>query len=187
MNHGEKPQMIGDHNLDNLGLSYATASYLKWPEASFKEMLLFPGLPHRLENCGIHRGILFLNDSKATAIASVIEAAHAVQNEKSQSGKIHMLLGGRDKNLPWENLSILKNSRFLFHFFGEFGEMAQKKSGLSGTLSQDLHSCLNQITSQLSQRDIVLLSPGGTSLDEFKGFEDRGNYFKRWVLSEFNH
>ena len=176
------PKIIGDHNLDNLAMVYAVADYLKWPEKSLKAILEFPGLAHRLENCGIHQEILFLNDSKATALDSVLEAAHSVVGNQ-----IHLLLGGRDKNLPWEDLSILKNSRFQFHFFGEFGESAQKKSGLPGSLSPTLKSCLAELKKILKPQDVVLLSPGGTSFDEFTGFEDRGNYFKKWVLSEFKN
>jgi len=34
--------------------------------------------------------------------------------------------------------------------------------------------------------DIVLLSPGGTSLDEFNNFEERGDFFKALVLADVN-
>lgn len=183
-----KPKMVGDHNLDNLAVSYAVAKKMNWPDKSFQAMLEFPGLSHRLENCGSFENILFLNDSKSTTIDSVLEAVNSIKNNSDFPGSIHLLLGGRDKNLPWEKLSELKNfSRFQFHFFGEYGTQARDKSNLKGNVYPTLASCLKDLKPLLKDQEIVLLSPGGTSLDEFKGFEDRGQFFKSWILSEFNH
>lgn len=183
-----RPSLVGDHNLDNLAMAYAVAEHLKWSANSRLAMLSFRGLSHRLENVGTFKEILFLNDSKSTTIDSVLEAVQSIKDENKFSGKIHLLLGGKDKNLPWENLSSLKeNDRFQFHFFGQYGKSAQEKTQLGGSLSARLGDCLNQLKNHLSAGDIVLLSPGGTSLDEFKSFGDRGDYFKNWVLSEFNN
>ena len=184
----EAPSLVGEHNLDNLAMAYAVADYYQWPPSSRKAMLHFKGLSHRLENVGNFKKILFLNDSKSTTIDSVMEAVNSIKDEKNFKGRIHLLLGGKDKNLPWENLSSLKElSRFQFHFFGQYGKSAQEKTQLPGSLSTRLFDCLTQLKPLLKSEDIVLLSPGGTSLDEFKSFEDRGNFFKNWVLSEFNH
>jgi UDP-N-acetylmuramoylalanine--D-glutamate ligase len=48
---------------------------------------------------------------------------------------------------------------------------------ICGTLQEAV-----QAAAQVSQPgDIVLLSPGGTSYDQFKDFEERGESFRRWV------
>lgn len=182
-----KPALVGLHNQDNLAMAFLVADKLHWPQASYEAMLSFPGLPHRLESLGRHKNILFLNDSKATTIDSVLQAVASIQSEFAGS-KIHLLLGGRDKNLPWQNLSTLGQSADLsFSFFGEFAAGAQAKSRLAGNSFQDLKSCLRDYRTWISHRDVVLFSPGGTSHDEFKNFEERGLYFKRWVLSEFQN
>lgn len=179
-------RLVGTHNRDNLSLAFATAKALHLPQKSLERMLQFQGLPHRMENCGVHQNVLFINDSKATSMDSVLQAYRSVMNECS--GQIHLLLGGRDKNLPWEKLRVLTNERrLLCSFFGEFGDQIKKKTQLPGSLSTSLQSCLDSLKPRLRSKDLVLLSPGGTSLDEFKNFEDRGNFFKSWVLSEFQN
>lgn len=178
--------LVGAHNRDNLSLAFAAGTALQLPKESFEKMSHFQGLPHRMENCGFHRGVLFINDSKATSIDSVLQAYHSVKT--SSSGQIHLLLGGRDKNLPWEKLQELTKERRLFcHFFGEFGSQIKEKSRLTGTVSQSLKVCLKTLPSLVLSGDLVLLSPGGTSLDEFKNFEERGEFFKSWVSSEFQN
>lgn len=182
-----KPLLVGSHNLDNLSLAFAVAKHFSWPDKSYQAMLQFPGLSHRLENCGSHQGILFLNDSKATTIESVLQAVQSVRQEY-QANKMHLLIGGKDKNLPWENLGKLKNAtNLVFTFFGEVAPVAQNKSQLPGKSYPTLAECLKSLKPQLASGDIVLLSPGGTSWDEFNNFEERGQFFKNWLLSEFQN
>lgn len=183
----EKPLLVGSHNLDNLALAFCVGTYLSWPKESFQAMLRFPGLSHRLENCGKHDDILFLNDSKATSIDSVLQAAQSVRQDNPNK-KVHLLLGGKDKNLPWEKLnSIADLKNFAFYFFGEVGPLAQNKSQLPGIQMGRLKDGLSLLKPNLSPGDIVLLSPGGTSLDEFKSFSERGEFFKTWILTEFHN
>lgn len=181
--HLEEARLIGDHNQDNLALAASLALAARWPEQAIERMKLFPGLPHRLENLGSVGGVRFINDSKATAISSVrIAAESAVKNLQSPGGKVHLLLGGRDKNLPWDELSqFLHRPDFQFYFFGECRELARQKSGLSGDLFQSLRGAVEAAKANAQVGDIVLLSPGGTSLDEFKSFEHRGDFFRSLI------
>jgi UDP-N-acetylmuramoylalanine--D-glutamate ligase len=173
---------VGAHNRDNLALAAQVAHYFRWPEAALQAMAQFHGLGHRLESCGRRRGALFVNDSKATAMDSVIQAVHSVLPEVPEGSHLHLLLGGKDKNLPWENLQILNSISALTPiFFGQCGELARTKSGLRGPYYRTLHLALESLPASLRSDDVVLLSPGGTSLDEFKGFEERGNFFKNFV------
>ncbi len=184
------PELIGLHNLDNLAVAFKVASLLGWDKKANEEMLSFRGLPHRMENLGWSSSsdgnkILFINDSKGTTMDSVIEAVRSIQDQVV--GDLHILLGGKDKNLPWEQLSQLKSSKFIFHFFGQCASVVETKSGLTGNNYSTLKACLDSLPKLLKNNDVVLLSPGGTSLDEFKNFEDRGNFFKNWVLAKFHH
>lgn len=109
-------------------------------------------------------------------------------------GPLILLLGGRDKNLPWEDLSKLIHQR-VDHvvIFGEAAEKIQAAIGprIPGSRPFSLtrvEKCQEAVltASRLAQPGFVILfSPGGTSYDEFKDFEERGERFKQWV-NEFS-
>ena len=180
--HLPSAKLIGSHNQDNLALAVAVAMQAGWPEASIEAMKDFRGLSHRLEYVADVRGIRFINDSKATAMDSVVIAVEAAASHRAESGKLFVLLGGRDKNLPWEKLETLQTTpNCEFVFFGECREIAQAKSKLPGHSFATLHLAMPYCLNAIRSSDTLLLSPGGTSLDEFKSFEDRGDYFKNCV------
>lgn len=185
--HLEKAQLIGQHNQDNLALASALALEAGWPREAIEGMKNFKGLVHRLENVGTFKGVRFINDSKATAMDSVLIASTAAHDTLANGGKLFLLLGGRDKNLPWQDLMPLKHFQSVeFVFFGECREVAQKKSLLPGSSYPQLNEALEHCFKKAKSSDTVLLSPGGTSLDEFKSFEDRGNFFKSKVAEFAN-
>ena len=180
-------KLLGSHNQDNLAMAFAVGKFLNWKPECYTCALEFKGLSHRLENLGTHQGLVFINDSKATAIESVLQAVDSVQ-DRFGNQVIHLLLGGRDKNLPWEKMKVLGNfSNLKICFFGEVGPKAKAQSQLQGPVYRNLQNCLENLKSSLQKNQVVLLSPGGTSLDEFSGFEERGDFFKRWVLTEFQN
>lgn len=182
----KKASLLGSHNRENVALVLSMLSHLNWPQKSIEKTLQFSGLSHRLEQIGLFKNILFINDSKATAMDSVLVAATAALEKLSSDGVLHILLGGRDKNLPWHELNRLKTSKNMsFIFFGECGTKAQEKSQLPGAIYPKLSLALDHTLETLKSGDILLLSPGGTSLDEFKNFEDRGDYFKNRVREYF--
>lgn len=184
--HLSTASLIGKHNQDNLALSSTLALAAGWPHSAIEGMKKFNGLSHRLENLGVFNGVRFINDSKATAMDSVLIAVSAAHDTLSAGGKLFVLLGGRDKNLPWSDLQDFKNLQHVeYVFFGECREIAKAKSGLSGVSFEKMPEALEYLRSTIKTQDTVLLSPGGTSLDEFKSFEDRGNVFKKWV-SEYS-
>lgn len=171
-------QMVGAHNRDNFALVLHVLEFFGITKDCLERAISFPGLPHRLEKVYEDNDVHAINDSKATTIESVLQAVSSVAMEPSCK-RILLLLGGRDKSLPWEKLNTLStNSNILFFFFGECGELAQHKSNLSGPLFHNLRDCTKRAIDQSQSGDYILLSPGGSSLDEFKNFEERGNYFK---------
>lgn len=176
--------LLGLHNRDNFSLAAEMASSCGWPINSFLEMAHYRGLPHRLEFVAKLGGITYVNDSKATAMDSVLVAVKGCIENLSNESKLFLLLGGKDKNLPWGELSILSsNNQITPIFFGLCGRLAQKKSHLTGNYFENLGSAINFCQKSAKSGDVVLLSPGGSSLDEFKNFEERGDYFKSLVLS----
>lgn len=176
-------KMVGLHNRENLALALSVAQYFKWPQSAIRAIENYPGLPHRLELVGEKNGVRWINDSKATTIESVVAAVSSCLPDLKPEATLHLLAGGRDKNLPWEDLARLKSFRRVqFYFFGECADIAQKKSLLRGPQFKTLGAAISSAKSQLKSGDIFLLSPGGSSLDEFKNFEERGDYFRKLSL-----
>lgn len=177
--------LLGLHNQDNLALCLRLSKVMNWPADFARRALSFSGLPHRLQNLGEKRGVLFINDSKATTLSSVLQAATSLRDVISHRKACYWLIGGQDKNLPWEELSQLKDlSPVRWVFFGESGAKAKKRSGLSGLEFATLKDALGDLFSKVQAGETVVLSPGGASFDEFRSFEDRGRFFideiERW-------
>ena len=100
-----------------------------------------------------------------------------------------LLLGGRDKDLPWNDLATLVNERVKHVIlFGEAAELIGKAidphmgtSIRSVTHCQDLEQAVHTAAELVKPGDIVLLSPGGTSFDAFRDFAERGEQYRVWV------
>lgn len=183
----EKIKLVGKHNLENYCLAEAIAHKCGWSAASLAAMRNFSGLSHRLETVGQFKEILFINDSKATAMDSVLVATEACYELIAPNKKLFLLLGGKDKNLPWEQLkklSTLKSLEVLY--FGQCASIAKLKSELKGTIFQKMSEAVTDVFKNAKSGDVVLLSPGGTSLDEFKNFEERGNIFKDLIKNFYS-
>lgn len=177
-------KMVGLHNRENLALALSVVEHLKFPKSAVSAIETYPGLSHRLELVGEKNGVKFINDSKATTIESVLAAANSCIDSVDDNSKMFLLVGGRDKNLPWENLKTLSQFKNInFVFFGECAELSKAKSKLSGPLFLKLSEAIDYAKSLANAGDWVVLSPGGSSLDEFKNFEERGAFFKSVVTS----
>ena len=178
----ESAKLLGAHNQDNLALAATLALKAEWPAVAIEGMKEYPGLPHRMENLGEFHGVRYVNDSKATTIESVKTAVLGVHWQMDRKKSLIVLVGGKDKNLPWEDLSALKNLQKLqVVYFGAVAQMAKDKSGLPGEVYPKLKPAVEHAKSLAKPGDIVLLSPGGTSLDEFQNFEERGKRFSELV------
>jgi UDP-N-acetylmuramoylalanine--D-glutamate ligase len=185
----DRKALVGEHNCENIAIAAAVLEECGLWAAPVKEALLkFPGLAHRMERVEVGpKAPLFINDSKATALESVLTAVNSVLADpvflKEPTRKLVCLFGGRDKKHPWEKLSELssKASHLDVIFFGECAETAAERSGLVGRSFRTLRLAMEDVRSRAKAEDWVLLSPGGTSLDEFKNFEDRGHKFSEWA------
>ena len=179
-------ELIGEHNRMNTlaACAIAHASGLS-PQDMLAGISGFRGVPHRLEFVRTWRGAQWYNNSIATAPERTIAAI------KSFSAPLILLLGGRDKNLPWDELARLVHQR-VDHLiiFGEAGEKIQAAIGqrIPGSKPYSLTRVTKfqeavTAASRLAQPGfVVLFSPGATSFDEFIDFEERGERFKQWVL-----
>jgi UDP-N-acetylmuramoylalanine--D-glutamate ligase len=181
----EKIQLRGDHNVSNVLAAFAVGHAAGFKLDNMLEAVEeFRGVMHRLELVRELRGVRWYNDSIATAPERSMAAIHAFDEP------IVLMLGGRDKDLPWDELAKLICRR-VDHLvvFGEAGEMIQKtvasvggERGVDVRRAESLKDAVTLAVEAASAGDVVLLSPGGTSFDEFKDFAERGEAFKKWVL-----
>ena len=177
-------QLRGAHNVMNVlaafAIGYAAGLPLDAMVAAAEE---FRGAANRLEFVREWNGAQWYNDSIATA------PERTMADILSFTEPIVLLLGGRDKNLPWGDLAALVRQRVQHVVL--FGEAAEKISAAleqaSGPLPltvircKGLHEAVQAAAKVASPGSIVLLSPGGTSFDQFYDFEERGKAFRKWV------
>ncbi len=181
----DRVNLRGSHNLANvlaaISISAAAAFSL---QAIYTGIVEFTGVPHRLEYVRDWNGAAWYNDSIATSPERAIAALQSFDEP------IILLAGGRDKNLPWKDLAewIYKKVNHLV-LFGEAATLI--KDAVNKTtpgmqpftvdLCQGLKDAVIKASEYASPGDVVLLSPGGTSYDEFVDFEERGKRFIQWV------
>jgi UDP-N-acetylmuramoylalanine--D-glutamate ligase len=175
-------RLRGRHNLSNVVMAGAIGSEAGWPaDAMARAIRGFRGVPHRLEVVGQAGGVTWVNDSIATSPERTIAGLRAFTEP------VVLLLGGREKNLPLDELRELARERCRAVIsFGEAGPLfyealrdAVGESRLVSTLEDALAAA-----SELAQAgDAVLLSPAGTSFDAYPNFESRGQAFRDLVAA----
>jgi UDP-N-acetylmuramoylalanine--D-glutamate ligase len=180
----EQIHLRGDHNVMNALAAFAIGYGANLPaEAMVAAAKEFHGVAHRLELVREWNGVQWYNDSIATAPERTMAAI------RSFNEPIVLLLGGRDKNLPWDGLADLVRQRVKHVLlFGEAaGKIEAALSQAGGQLPETLKRCktmeeaLQQAAVVAQSGDVVLLSPGGTSFDQYRDFEERGEAFRKWV------
>ena len=169
-------KLKGRHNLLNLLAAATCADIYGIKFEQIRNIFrTFKGIPHRIEYITTIMGVDYINDSKATNINSVIVAI------KTFNKPIILLLGGINKGVDFGLLiPHVKNSNVkIILAYGEAGE--QIKSALGDAVRlfivNDLNSAVKNAHSIAQPGDIVLLSPGCASFDQFKNFEERGDFF----------
>lgn len=181
----EKIQLPGNHNVSNVlaAFSIGHAAGLKLDDM-LEAVEEFRGVPHRLELVRELRGVRWYNGSIATAPERSMADIH------SFTEPIVLMLGGRDKDLPWDGIAKLIHER-VDHvvLFGEAAELIQNAISAVGgerpvdvRRAKNLQEAVTLAAETATAGDIVLFSPGGTSYDEFKDFAERGERFRKWVL-----
>lgn len=175
----------GEHNVQNVVAACAIATSVGISASAMESGIKnFQGIPHRLEFVRTWHGGDWYNDSIATAPERAVAAIN------SFTEPIILIAGGRDKDLPWDSFAaaVIARVKHLV-LFGEATEKILKelraysgKLDLPFTICKGLKEAVSEAAKQVVQGDVVLLSPGGTSFDQFRDFEARGEAYKKWVM-----
>jgi UDP-N-acetylmuramoylalanine--D-glutamate ligase len=173
-------RLRGEHNVANVVMATAIGAAMGLPvQAMATAIADFGGVAHRLEPAGTVGGVTYINDSIATA------PERTLAGMRSFDEPIVLLLGGRDKKLPMEELVEEAGRRCRAVIcFGESGPVfhaafdgTATKRSLVGTLEEAVVAA----AAVAQPGDVVLLAPGGTSFEAYPSFESRGAAFRELV------
>jgi UDP-N-acetylmuramoylalanine--D-glutamate ligase len=176
-------RLRGPHNTENAMAAAAAALERGLAPESVREALAsFAGVAHRLEDVATHDGVLFVNDSKGTNVASTLVALRSFA-----PGSVRLILGGRGKGEDFGALAgeVAARARAVYLIGEAAGEIEAALEGTAVELSDvgTLEAALSAARAQAVPGEVVLLSPACTSFDQFDDYEQRGEEFRRLVLA----
>ena len=180
----------GEHNVSNVLAAVAVASLCDVaPEDVARAVREFRAMLHRLELVARIEGVDYYNDSIATT------PERALAGMRSFEEPLVLLLGGREKHLPLEDLAAEACQRCRgVVLFGESGPVVEEAveaaaaayPGPQRPVMSRMHSLAEavEVAQAVAQPgDVVLLSPACASFDAYENFEQRGEEFRRLVRS----
>ena len=176
----EEIALPGAHNVQN-AMATAAACLARGVDADAVATGLrtFAGVRHRLERIAVKDGVTWVNDSKATNVASTIVAL------ESFAGGIHLIAGGRGKQQDFSPLAPLVAERCrAVYLIGEAaGDLADAlaPSGVPLQQAGDLEHAVAMARAVARPGETVLLSPACASYDQYSDFEARGDHFRALV------
>jgi len=175
----EEISLRGSHNLENVLAASAVGIVCGCAPQRIREVVKgFKGLEHRLESVRRRKGVLYVNDSKATTVAALAKALEAF------SEPIVLIAGGRDKGGEFTLVRDLMRDRVKLALL--IGEARPTLRAAWGDLLplievESLEEAVERAAREAVSGDVVLLSPACSSFDMFRDFEDRGRCFKEAV------
>jgi len=175
--------LIGEHNVSNAMAAAAAALSMGIDRDAVREGLRsFAGVPHRLEQVAEIGGVRFVNDSKATNVASATVGLRAF------TGGVHAILGGSEKGEPYAPLLDPVRERCVAGYLtgASAGRLAEElapaiEAGVPLHRCADLEDAVNRAAATARPGETVLLSPACASFDAFENFERRGERFREIV------
>ena len=163
-------RLRGPHNLANAAAAAAVA--LARGVDPRPGLATFAGVEHRLEEVDRIDGVLYVNDSKATNVASTLVAL------ASFTAPVHLILGGQGKGQDFAPLRAAAAGDRVY-LIGEDAERIGEAVG--GEPCGDLETAVARASARAREGDVVLLSPACASFDQFADYEARGRAFKELV------
>ena len=173
-------RLRGAHNRENAMAAAAVVLARGMARDAVREGLAtFAGVANRLEEVASHDGVLYVNDSKATNVAS------AIAGIESFEGGLHLILGGSRKAGGYAGLAgpVAARARAVY-LIGETGpEIAAALAGAGVPLhdSGDLETAVAAARAAARPGEVVLLSPACASFDQYPDYEARGEHFRALV------
>jgi UDP-N-acetylmuramoylalanine--D-glutamate ligase len=175
--------LFGEHNVANAMAAAAAALSMGLDRDAVREGLRgFAGVPHRLEPVAEIDGVRFVNDSKATNVASAVVGIQAFE------GGIHLILGGSEKGEPFAPLlePVRERCAACYLTGATAARLAEElapalEAGVALHRCDDFDDAVRRAAAAARPGEVVLLSPACASFDAFENFERRGTRFHEIV------
>lgn len=180
--------LIGRHNYFDIGVVYGICKEFSLTDEQFvRGLKTFQTLPHRLEFLGVKEGIRFYDDSISTIGETTVQALESVKNVGS------VLIGGMDRGVDYERLEEYLAGSSVKHviLMEETGkriyeEIKEKYPTLYGSgrlkLVGHLEDAVALAFALGEEGSACVMSPAAASYGIFKNFEERGEYFKKYIF-----
>ncbi|MEZ5078525.1 MAG: UDP-N-acetylmuramoyl-L-alanine--D-glutamate ligase [Solirubrobacterales bacterium] len=175
--------LFGAHNVANAMAAAAAALAMGIDREAVRAGLRsFAGVPHRLEQVAERGGVRFVNDSKATNVASATVGLRAF------AGGVHAILGGSEKDEPFAPLlePVRERCAACYLTGAAAPRLAEELAPALGNgiplhRCDDLEGAVAAAAAAARPGEVVLLSPACASFDAFENYERRGDRFREIV------
>lgn len=183
----EDTHLIGEHNLANIAGAFLVATHMGIPkEVCIRAIKAFRGLPHRLQDIGMHHGIRWIDDAISTTPESSVAALKAIGTDVST-----IILGGQDRGLDFSVLAteLTRYDHMNVILFPGSGPrireaiIAREHGGVRMTDATSMEEAVAIAKRETESGKICLLSTASPSYGMFKNFEEKGDRFQACVLS----
>ena len=167
-------KLAGEHNRSNMLAAFMVGLLFGLePEGMLASLASFGGLPHRLEYVARVADVDYVNDSKATNLDAVAKAIVSFDQP------VVLLLGGRDKGAQFSDLEEVLGGRVreIVPFGEAAGLVVRQLPHFCGPKAENLEEAVVAGSRLAHPGDVVLLSPGCASFDEFSSYKQRGQAF----------
>jgi len=190
--YGEKPllplselPLEGRHNAANALAALALGMAVGLDgQAMCKALKSFKGLAHRMQRVAEIRGVVWVNDSKATNIGACVAALQGYEQ------KVILIAGGDAKGADMNELVpvVREKAKSVVLMGKDAGLIEQALNACVPVYkAANMQQAVNIAASIATAGESVLLSPACASLDQYKNYQDRGDKFTEAVLGLLDH
>ncbi len=179
------PSLQGPHNRQNAEAAITVCEALGLePHQIEAGLASYKGLPHRMELVAQHKGVTFINDSKATNQASTAPALAAYPPDPTP--RIRWIVGGLAKEDGLGECADYLGNVAKAYTIGDagprFGELLAGQVPVASC--ELLQAATSQAASEAQSGDIILFSPACASFDQFRDYEKRGEHFRQIIQAQ---
>lgn len=174
-----KSNLVGNFNNLNIAFCQSVVQLFGIGKREFnKNLQTFYPVAFRLQTLGEKKGVLYINDSKATNPDSCVKAILSMKKP------VIVLLGGSDKGNSFVDIFKIKNKIKLAILYGQTADVLEADANFCNFNKiikfESLKIALSLLQKFVKRGDVVLFSPACASYDEFDNYIERGEFFTKY-------